>query len=167
MKNIAIFFASNTGKTKKVADEISKDLENIKEYNIQVTGVDFMIDYENIILGISTYENGEMQEDWQHIWEEFCHIDFTGKSVAIFGLGDQLNYPNNFVDAMGTLYNQLIHAGANVIGFTSIEGYDFKKSYALEKNEFVGLVIDPENQGDLTVQRVETWVENLKKDFNR
>lgn len=167
MKNIAIFYASNTGNTKDIADEISKDLENIKEYNIQVTGTDYMQDYENLILGISTWEDGQMQDDWQNIWEEFCELDFTGKKVAIFGLGDQVNYKDHFVDAMGTLYTQLENAGANVIGFTSIEGYDFKKSNAVLKGQFVGLVLDPENQSELTNSRIEDWVEVIKKDFNR
>lgn len=165
MKNIAIFYASRTGKTKDIADEISKHLEEIKEYNISITGSEYMIDYENIIFGISTWDGGSIQKDWQKIWNEFSKIDFSGKKVAIFGLGDQKKYPNNFCDAMAPLYNQLIDAGAKVIGFTENEGYNFENSKALINNKFVGLVLDSDNQCELTISRIETWVKELKKDF--
>ena len=166
MKNIAIFYASKTGKTKFIADEISKHLEEIKEYDISVTGTEYMLDYENIIFGISTWDGGSIQEDWQKIWESFSKINFSNKTVAIFGLGDQRKYEDNFVDAMKPLYDQLINAGANVIGFTSTEDYNYKASAAQIDDKFVGLALDLENQSELTCSRIEDWVESLKKNFN-
>ena len=165
MKNIAIFYASTTGRTKDIATEISKHLEEIKEYNIKVTGCEYMRDYHNIIFGISTHENGHIQNDWKNIWEEFSNINLAGKTVAIFGLGDQKEYPENFCDAMGTLYNTLIKNGAKVVGFTSSEDYNFKTSKALVDNEFVGLALDLENQCELTCPRIENWVKTIKSDF--
>jgi flavodoxin I len=165
MKNVAIFYTSSTGNTKLVADAISKDLEEIKEYSIRLTGTEYMTDYSNIILGISTWAKGEMQDDWLSIWDDFCKINFTNKNVAIFGLGDQKQYPDYFVDAMGTLYNQLKDAGANVVGFTSTEGYNFISSDAVVDKQFVGLVLDFENQKDQTSSRIQSWVELIKNDF--
>ncbi|WP_072681628.1 flavodoxin [Arcobacter sp. LA11] len=165
MKNIAIFYASSTGKTKFIANELSIHLEELKEYNIQVTGTEYMRDYSNIIFGISTWDGGSIQEDWKEIWDEFCEIDFSNKNVAIFGLGDQKKYPDKFVAAMKPLYDQLKSAGANVIGFTSTEDYNFKYSDAIEDGQFVGLVLDLENQSELTTSRIEDWVKSLKKDF--
>jgi len=165
MKNIAIFYASSTGKTKFIADEISIHLDELKEYNIRVTGAEYMSDYSNIIFGISTWDGGSIQEDWQEIWDEFCTINFKNKNVAIFGLGDQKKYPDKFVAAMRPLYDQLKKAGANVIGFTSTEDYNFENSDSVINNEFVGLVLDLENQSELTTSRIEDWVTKLKKDF--
>lgn len=165
MKNIAIFYASKTGKTKDIAHEISKHLEEIKEYNISVTGCEYMIDYENIIFGISTWDGGSIQKDWEEIWEEFCKIDFTGKKVAIFGLGDQKKYPENFCDAMEPLYKQVTQAGGEIIGFTQNEDYNFTDSKALINNRFIGLALDSDNQCELTISRIEKWVKTLKKDF--
>lgn len=165
MKNIAIFYASNTGKTKFIADEISIYLDELKEYNIKVTGSEYMSDYSNIIFGISTWDGGSIQEDWKKIWDDFCHIDFKNKNVAIFGLGDQKQYPDKFVAAMRPLYDQLIKAGANVIGQTSTEDYNFKDSNAVVEDKFVGLVLDLENQSELTSLRIEEWVKGLKKEF--
>lgn len=165
MKNIAIFYASKTGKTKLIANEISIHLDDLKEYNISVTGTEYMNEYSNIIFGISTWDGGSIQEDWQEIWDDFCKIDFKNTNVAIFGLGDQKKYPDKFVAAMKPLYEQLKRAGANVIGFTSTEDYNFENSVSIVDGKFVGLVLDLENQSELTSPRIEEWVKDLKKDF--
>lgn len=166
MKNIAIFYASSSGHTKEVAHMISTRLDEIKEYNINVTGSEFMNDYDNIILGVATYEDGSLQDDWQNIWDEFKHIDFTNKYIAIFGLGDQRKYPENFCDAMGTLYEQVLNAGGTVVGYTSTKGFEFEDSKALLSNDlFVGLTLDLENQKELTELRIQAWTEILKNKF--
>jgi flavodoxin I len=167
MKNIAIFYSSSSGDTKRVADLISKELDDIKEFDIKITGNDFINDYTNIILGVSTYTDGQLQLEWQKIWDGFCKIDFTGKKVAIFGLGDQIKYPDNFVDAMGTLYTQIKKSNGEIIGFTSIKGYQFNSSKAIVDNEFVGLAIDLNNtQEHQIIEKIKNWTEELKKDFN-
>lgn len=167
MKNIAIFYSSSSGDTKRVADLISKQLDDIKEFDIKITANDYISDYTNIIFGVSTYSEGQLQLEWQKIWDEFSKIDFTGKKVAIFGLGDQIKYPDNFVDAMGTLYTQIKKSNGEIIGFTSIEEYQFNSSKAIVDNEFVGLAIDLNNtQEHQIIEKVKNWTEELKKDFN-
>ncbi|WP_417327922.1 flavodoxin [Halarcobacter sp.] len=164
MKNIAIFYASNTGNTKEIAKQISKSLDGIKEYDLKVTGCEYMQDYENIILGVSTWEEGRMQDDWEKVWNQFSKINFKNKKVAIFGLGNQKKYKNNFLDAMGKIYLQLIKANAQVIGFTSTLGYEFEKSEAVIKNSFVGLALDIENDENYS-EKIEDWTKVLKNEF--
>jgi len=164
MKNIAIFYASNTGNTKEIAKQISKSLDGIKEYDLKVTGCEYMQDYENIILGVSTWEEGRMQDDWEKVWNQFSKINFKNKKVAIFGLGNQKKYKNNFLDAMGKIYLQLIKANAQVIGFTSTLGYEFEKSEAVIKNSFVGLALDIENDENYS-EKIEDWTKILKNEF--
>ncbi|RXJ76478.1 flavodoxin [Arcobacter sp. F155] len=164
MKNIAIFYASNTGNTKEIAKQISKSLDGIKEYDLKVTGCEYMQDYENIILGVSTWEEGRMQDDWEKVWNQFSKINFKNKKVAIFGLGNQKKYKNNFLDAMGKIYLQLIKANAQVIGFTSTLGYEFEKSDAVIKNSFVGLALDIENDENYS-EKIEDWTKVLKNEF--
>lgn len=161
----AIFYASKGGNTEEVAKKISLALDEIRIYNINVTGAEYMPDYRHVIFGISTWDHGEMQKEWKKIWDEFSHIDFTNKTVAIFGLGDQKNYPDEFVDAMRYIYDDLIVHGATVVGFTSTQGYEFNHSKAVVDGEFVGLVLDIENQDDLTDDRIKNWAKSIRKDI--
>jgi flavodoxin I len=54
---------------------------------------------------------------------------------------------------------------AKVIGFTSSEGYYHDASKAQIDDKFVGLVIDEDNQSDLTDERIENWVNEIKEDI--
>ena len=73
--------------------------------------------------------------------------------------------PHAFVDALGELYDVVSEAGASVVGFWPNEGYEFNSSNALDGDDFVGLVIDQDNQSSLTPERVKTWVASLKSEF--
>lgn len=161
----AIFYASKGGNTEVVAKKISLALDEIRTYNINVTGSEYIPDYKRLIFGIATWENGEMQSEWKKIWDDFSHIDFTNKTVAIFGLGDQKKYPDEFADAMRFIYDDLVEHGANVVGLTSTDGYEFNSSKAVVDDKFVGLVLDVENQDDLTDQRIKEWSASIRKDL--
>ena len=163
--NTAIFYASSTGNTENIATAISKQLHGIKTYDISQDGIDEISNYEKLIFGISTWGEGELQDDWDDLWSDFCEIDFSNKTVALFGLGDQDSYADEFADAMGILHNQITESGGKVIGFTSVEGYDHEESKAQIDDQFVGLVIDEDNQDDLTDQRVEQWAQNIKSEI--
>jgi len=159
----ALFYASSTGNTQDVANRIVKALgADIKTYDIANSGYDAINDCEKIILGISTWGEGDLQDDWDEIWSDFCQINFDSKTVALFGLGDQESYADEFVDALGIMYEQVKTAGGDVVGFTSTDGYDHDASKADINGEFVGLVIDEDNQDDLTQERIETWTKNIK-----
>ncbi len=159
----ALFYASSTGNTEDVASRIVKALgEDIQTVNIADSGCDEINNFDKIILGISTWGEGDLQDDWEDIWADFCDIDFNGKTVSLFGLGDQDGYADEFVDALGTLYEQVKSAGATIIGFTSSEGYEHESSKAEVDGEFVGLVVDEDNQDDLTDERIEEWTNNIK-----
>lgn len=159
----ALFYASSTGNTEDVAKRIVASLgEDIKTYDIANDGCDAISNCEKIILGVSTWGEGELQDDWEDLWSDFCEIDFSGKTVALFGLGDQEGYAEEFVDALGTLYQQVQTAGAHVVGFTSVDGYDHDESKAQVDGQFVGLVVDEDNQDDLTQERIEAWTNSIK-----
>ena len=123
---------------------------------------DLKVKYDKVILGISTWGEGDLQDDWEDVWADFCNIDFNGKTVSLFGLGDQEGYADEFVDALGTLYEQVKDAGADVVGFTSSEGYEHDASKAEIDGKFVGLVVDEDNQDELTQERIEQWIINIK-----
>ncbi len=164
-KKIGLFYGSTTGKTEAVAemirDELGDGIVTLYEMS-QVEAADFD-EYECLIIGCPTWDIGELQSDWDGFYQdELESIDFSGKTVAYFGTGDQIGYSDNFQDAMGILEEAISGKGGKTVGYTSTEGYDFDNSKALRDGKFVGLAIDEDNQSDLTGERVKDWVAQLK-----
>ena len=116
------------------------------------------------MLGVPTWFVGELEPEWDDYFPDFENIDFTGKDIAIFGLGDQYGYPDNFVDGIGILAEVIIKNGGNIVGYWPNKGYDFNKSIGLAPNGmFYGLALDEDNQPELSEERVKLWTEGLLK----
>lgn len=162
MSSIGLFYASSTGNTKDVAEAIQDEMANIELINVDRCKPDEMNNFEKIIIGVSTWGEGDLQDDWEEYLPHMQKVDFSGKTVAFFGLGDQEEYCDTFLDGMGTLYQVVTENGGEVVGSCSREGYDFDESTALVNDEFVGLALDEDNQDDLTQSRVQSWVEQIK-----
>ena len=161
----AIFFASSTGNSSDVAEIISSKLEKIEVFDLAGTKIDKINNYDKLILGGSTWGDGELNDDWEDKWADFCKLDLSNKTVALFGLGDQESYSDEFSSALGIIYEQVINAGAKVVGFTSTQGYYHDGSKAQIDDKFVGLIIDEDNQSDLTEERIENWVNEIKAEI--
>ena len=164
MKKIALFYGTYTGITGIVAEKIVKELgaENVDLYNISKDG-ERMNDYDLLIIGTSTWSIGELQEDWDAFMPKLQAMDFNGKTVALFGTGDQVGYPDTFLDGMGMLYETFKYRGAKFIGFWHTTGYDFTSPLPLlDHDHFVGLAIDEDNQPELTDERIHAWCEMIK-----
>ena len=164
---IKLIYGSDTGNTELVTEDITKLIDGIDVTTVaDLTLEDW--DHDKFILGIPTWYDGELQSDWEDNFEEFKTIDFTGKTVAIFGLGDQLGYEEWFCDGIGILAEVIIKNGGQVIGFTEKDdSYEFEDSKALvDDDTLYGLAIDEDNQPELTQERLKKWVEQLKKEFN-
>ena len=166
MENIGIFYGSNTGKTAAIAEEIEFNLrkDNYEVINV-AEGIKKMPEFKNLILLTPTYGVGEVQEDWANVMSQFEKIDFTGKKVAIAGLGNQFAFGESFVGGMRVLYDVVVKNGGEIIGFTPNEGYHYEESEAVIDNKFVGLAIDENNQDDETPERVMNWIAELKNKF--
>jgi flavodoxin I len=156
MEKIGLFYGSDTGNTEtialKIRDKISK--ENVFVVDMYDASIEEFAKYDKIILGLSTWHDGQLQSDWDTFFEEFKEVDFTGKTVAIFGLGD------------GIIGEVVLNNGGEIVGKWSTEGYEHTESKAeLEKGTFLGLAIDEDNQFDQTDDRVDAWVAQIKKEF--
>jgi len=161
----ALFYGSSTGNSEEIANKIANELGDIEVFDLSQTGIKKINDYQKVILGGSTWGDGELNDDWDEAWDTFKTINLLDKTVALFGLGDQDGYPDDFCSALGIIYEQVSISGAKIVGFTSNEGYDFDDSKAQIDGKFVGLVIDEDNQDDLTDKRIKTWVEDIKSEI--
>lgn len=168
MKKIAIIYSFNTNNSKQVAQEIKEKFGNaeIDEVNAEEINGEKFLSYENLILSTPTWFDGELPNYWDEFVPELETLNLKGKKIAIFGTGNQIDYPENFIDAVGILADILELRGAEIVGNTSAEGYSFETSKAYNDGKFVGLAIDFENQSELNTKRIKAWVSDLKKQFS-
>ena len=162
MEKVGIFYGSSTGNTEAAANAIQAKLGNAEVFNVANTPASKMADFTNIIIGTSTWGVGDLQDDMEGFVNDISGVDLKGKKVALFGLGDQGSYGDTYCDAMAKVFKALQGKGCDVVGFTSTEGYEFDSSEAVDGDEFVGLALDADNQGDKTDKRIADWVGKLK-----
>lgn len=169
MARIGLFFSSSTGNTRRIAKAIKKRFDDdtmAEALNVNKATPELFASYSHLILGTSTLGGGQlpglstdcMGGGWEEFLPQLEGIDFSGKTIALFGLGDQGKYPDEFVDAMGILHEFFKARGAKIVGAWPADEYDFIASKALVNDEFVGLALDQENQKLLTDARVEAWL---------
>lgn len=167
---IGLFYGSTTCYTEMAAEKIRAIIgeELVDIHNVKESELSLMADYDLLILGISTWDFGEIQEDWNEIWDQIDGVDLNGKTVALFGLGDQEGYGEWFLDAMGLLHDELKKTGANIIGYwDNDDSYEFEASKALTEDgsQFVGLALDEDAQYELSDDRIATWVEQILVEY--
>ncbi len=166
MKNIGIFYGSSTGQTEMVAEKLlSLFGEDVAELiNVDIATQQDLERFPYLVFGTPTWGVGEMQDDWEDFSETVTKANLKGKKVALFGLGDQDTYPDSFADGVGVLYEK-IKDKTKIVGHWPKAGYVFHESEAYRDHHFVGLILDQENQADKTPERLNKWVELLKKEF--
>ena len=162
---VKLFYGSSTGNTARVAKRIAEELKGViaESVDVRKASVEDFDFCDGYVIGLSTVDEGLLQEDWRRLWDEIDDIDWDGKTVAIFGLGDPAKYWKWFVDAIGIVYDKVAANGAKVVGEWPNEGYlPFESSRALRGGKFLGLVIDEDNQKELTESRIVTWCKQIK-----
>ncbi|MGF1708000.1 flavodoxin FldB [Enterovibrio baiacu] len=166
---IGLFYGSTTCYTEMAAEKIRDILgdELVDIHNIKDVPVSEMNQYDLLLLGISTWDFGELQEDWEAVWGQLDGLNLNGKVAALFGLGDQEGYAEWYLDAMGMLHDQLLPTGLNFVGYWPVDGYTFEASKALteDKTQFVGLALDEDSQYDLSDERIATWCEQVLTEY--
>ena len=161
---MGLIYGSDTGATEEIANKIK---EKFNQYEIDIRNVGsvnekIIMNYDILIFGLSTWYDGDLQSDWEEYFEEFKKIDFSGKLIAIFGLGDQWGYDYNFVDGIGIIAKQIIENNGKIIGEWPTKGYTFEESKALkDKDTFYGLALDEDNQYEETENRIEIWTKQI------
>ncbi|NCB64389.1 MAG: flavodoxin FldA [Clostridia bacterium] len=124
MGSVSIFYGSTTGNTEEVAELMARELgnavETIKDI-AKASAADFKA-AENLLLGTSTWDDGQLQQDWEYFFPQLDTIDLTGKKVALFGLGNAQGFSGQFVDALGKLYHKVAERGATICGYWPTDG---------------------------------------------
>jgi flavodoxin I len=170
MAKIGLFYGSNEGHTEQVAQQIKTEFDCYEADMVEVsniahsTGSDLAV-WEYLILGIPTWNNGQLQDDWDIFLPQMDQLNLTGKKVAVFGLGDQYLYSVTFLDAVGILGRKVRERGGELVGYWPADDYEIADSAALENGMFMGLAIDQDNEPEKTGERIEAWVLQLVQEF--
>lgn len=172
MEKVGIFYGPAGGRTENVAKRLGELLgeENHDLFSLDRTDIADLYKYKNIIFGIATigketWDAEPLESGWFDFLPELEKAELEGKKIAIYGLGDHVRWPGQFVDAMGQLYHVLKQKGLDTVGKVSPDDYTFDESEALVDGIFVGLPIDEDFQPELTDQRITDWVDQLCKEF--
>lgn len=165
MAKIGIFYGSSTGHTEKVAELLGHAFgDDAITINVEDATEEDLKKFPYLIFGTPTWDIGSMQEDWEDFIDLVKKADLKKKKVALFGLGDQENFPDSFADGIGVLHDEIAKK-TNIVGAWPVDDYIFEASDAVKNEKFVGLIIDEDNQPKLTEERIKKWVEMLKKEF--
>ncbi|MCK8137669.1 flavodoxin FldB [Pseudoalteromonas sp. 2CM28B] len=167
---IGLFFGSTTCYTEmaaeKIRDIIGADIVSL--HNIKDEPLKNAEQYDFIIFGISTWDFGEIQEDWESKWDDIKDVDLNGKTIALFGMGDQQGYGQWFQDALGMLHDEINAQAITQLGFwPNDSNYEFEASKALTEDgkQFVGLALDEDSQYELSDERIATWVQQVMTEY--
>lgn len=171
MAKIGIFFGSSTGCTDRVANLIKTEIEATGAATadvmvISVANAKLFPNYDYLMFGASTWNIGELQDDWAVALPTFTSDGLQGKKVALFGCGDQFGYSNSFVDAIGIIGERITQLGAETVGWIVPDSsYQFEFSRGVFEGVMMGLPIDDDNQSAMTPQRVVNWVHWVLEEF--
>lgn len=168
MAVVGLFYGSDTGNTEKVAKKIQQELgENLVDIkDISKSTKEDIESYDFLIFGTPTWYTGELQSDWENFVPTLQTIDLSNKILAIFGCGDQEDYSEYFLDAMGILKDLVEQQGGTIVGNWSTDGYSFESYKALvDDAHFVGLGIDEDRQSELTDERIKAWCSILREEM--
>ena len=167
--SMGIFYGSSTGNTELAAEKIK---EQMGQFITEIADVANLEDPSNItnhdlvFFGVSTWNIGEMQDDWGDFIPKMDGLDLSGKKVGFFAMGDAVGYPYNFLDAMGELWGVVQKLGSpELIGVWPTEGYEFDESQAMfDEDHFFGLGLDEDNESDKTDERIHAWLIKVMQD---
>merc|ERR1711957_105635 len=164
--SVGVYYSTSTGNTETVCGYICEEI-GAEMVDIGDAEDSEIASHDTLIVGAPTWHTGADEQRSGTSWDDWLYdtlpnLDLDGKKVAIFGMGDQQSYGDNYCDAAGELYDLFSAKGAKVFGMTSQDGYDHVESKAIRDDKFVGLMMDEDNQYDMSEDRVTAWVAQLK-----
>ena len=141
MVEIGLFYGSSDGNTARVARLIQVAFLRLGSARVELFDIaDYYLEAHRIshlILGVPTWNTGQLQADWEAIFAEFESLDLTGRQVALFGLGDQRGYPDTF-DALFFVADKARETGDNWPGAGPQPATFSATLGAVEDEAFVG-----------------------------
>lgn len=160
MKKTLIVYGSTTGTCReyaeKIAAKINADVADVVNFDAQK-----LAEYDNLLLGTSSWGAGEMQDDWYDGVKVLKTSDLSGKTVALFGCGDAETYGDTFCGGMSELYAAVAESGAHLVGQVDASTYTYDDSESVVDGKFIGLAIDVNEEESKTDGRINDWLNEI------
>ena len=115
---VGIFYGTSTGSTMTAADLLYEALgsdvaaEPVDIETLDTSVANAFAAHDALIVGTPTWNTGADTERSGTGWDELYYTQMPGmkaalanKPVAVFGLGDQISYSDNYADATGELFD--------------------------------------------------------------
>jgi len=117
MVKAIIIYGSTTGTTEDIAHIVAQEMKSsgmdVAVKNVSSSDPEELADYDLILLGCSTWGDGELQDDFIDFEEKLRSVNLSGKKVAVFGPGES-SY-SQFCKAVDILEETLKQSGAELI----------------------------------------------------
>lgn len=165
MKKTIVVYGSTTGTCQEFAEQIAQKLGVSDVKNVADVSADILAEYDNLLLGTSTWGAGELQDDWYDGVKTLKSADLNGKTVAIFGCGDADGYSDTFCGGMAEIYNAVKESGAKVIGQVAADTYTYDDSEAVVDGKFVGLALDCSESEGKSENRIDDWLDTIRPEL--
>ena len=160
MKKTVVVYGSSTGVCENIANIIGEKL-GAEVINVSDFSNDTVSNYDNLILGTSTWGAGELQDDWYDGLNVLKEADLSGKTVALFGCGDSQSYSDTFCDSLATIKEQMAGTGCTFVGEVTPKDYSYDETRCEQNGKLIGLLADEVNESDMTDERIEEWIAAL------
>lgn len=138
-------------------DVVSFDINNLKNYNYMILG--------HSTIGAEDWMDAKADNEWNNFFRKLENIEKPEIIATSFCLGDQVLYPDHFVDSLGIYKEEMEKVGIPMIGSWSTEGYKFTDSDGEENGMFFGLALDVDNEPKLSDERIEKWTSEIKAEI--
>merc|ERR1712084_52932 len=164
---VGLLYATQTGNTETVAGYIA-EAAGLEAADIGDYAAEDLAEFDGLIVGCPTW-NTDADEyrsgtAWDDVIDDIKGTDLSGKTVAVFGVGDQEGYGDNFTDGIEELHETFAAAGAKMVGYVDASGYNHSASKSVRGDKFLGCPFDEDNQSDMSADRAGAWVEQLKSE---
>lgn len=137
--NILIIYGSTLGKTARIAGLIASELRNLNHdvtlRNVTKASTADFNEYDLIILGSSTWDDGMLQFDFRPFAETLKDTDLSKYKFAIFCLGSE-KYPHPFY-AGKILEEIVLRSGGKLISEVFNIDLDHDDEETLRDNEII------------------------------
>lgn len=172
MSKTLLIYWPNGGNVESIAlklqDKFSKDVFEKKSI-MEVSSEDLKSNDNWIIggstVGSHTWEDADDSNKWNAFFKMLDDFDLSTKTVAFFGLGDQILYPSHFVDGLGVFQEEFSKRNVKIVGQWPVEGYSFTESEGVEGDMFFGLALNEDHEDELSDERIDKWLGIIGKEF--